>query len=82
MSTISIKYDSDDVRAVAMTWGKAHSVDVQATLLVHLEQKFPARDVSVLFAGAEADTLIMKLHSEQWKEDKEVGLTAEGSLLW
>jgi hypothetical protein len=65
-----------------MSWGQTHSIDVEVTLLLHLEQKFPAHSVSVLAAAAENDVLMLKLHSEQWKEDKEFGLTAEGSLVW
>jgi hypothetical protein len=82
MSSPSIKYDSDAVGVAIMTWGQTHSIDVEATLLLHLEQKFPARSVSVLAAEAEDDVLMLKLHSAQWKEDKEVGLAAEGTFFW
>jgi hypothetical protein len=57
-------------------------LDIEATLKQHLEQKFPVRSVSVLVAVIENDILMLKLRSEQWKEDKEFGLTANGSLVW
>jgi hypothetical protein len=82
MSCPFIKYDSVAARDAIMTWGQTHSIDVEATLLLHLEQKFSACTVSVLGAETETDVLMLKLHSEQWKEDKEFGLTAEGSLVW
>jgi hypothetical protein len=82
MSSLIINYDTAELVTTIMTWGQVHELDIETTLKQHLEQKFPVRSVSVLVATTENDILMLKLRSEQWKEDKEFGLTADGSLVW